>query len=47
MAGKHAVAQVEHSMAVSIASLGPDTVGIDDDVLLKMADAIPDFAEVK
>ena len=46
MAGKPAVIHVGHGPAISAASLDADTIGIDDDVLLRMANAIPHFAEV-
>lgn len=46
MAGKPATTHVEHEPAVSAVAVDADSIGIDDHVLLKMADAIPDFAEV-
>lgn len=46
MARETAVAHGERGPAVVAAPLDPDTIGIDEDVLLKMAEAIPDFAEV-
>jgi MFS transporter, SP family, general alpha glucoside:H+ symporter len=48
MSSKADVAHVEHEHghAIAAAALDPDTIGIADEVLLKMADAIPHFAEV-
>jgi SP family general alpha glucoside:H+ symporter-like MFS transporter len=48
MASKTAHDHAEHGQGqvVAAAALDPDTIVIDDEVLLKMAQAIPDFAEV-
>ncbi|KAJ6035845.1 hypothetical protein N7540_000124 [Penicillium herquei] len=38
-----AAAHVEHNLAVPTQSLGENTIGIEDEVLLQMAEQIPDF----
>lgn len=39
-----AAAHLEHQLAVPAQSLGANTIGIDDEVLLQMSEQIPDFA---
>ncbi|KAJ5132003.1 hypothetical protein N7448_006161 [Penicillium atrosanguineum] len=39
-----AAAHVEHQLAVPAQSLGANTIGIDDEVLLRMSEQIPNFA---
>jgi MFS transporter, SP family, general alpha glucoside:H+ symporter len=48
MASTTRVAHIEHEHghAIAAAALNADTIGIDDEVFLKMADAIPNFVEV-
>jgi hypothetical protein len=46
MARGTTVTHAEHGATVAAPSLAADTVGIDDEVLLKMSEAIPKFAEV-
>ena len=40
------VGYIEHGPAVAASALDKGTVGVDDEVLLKMSEAIPEFAEV-
>lgn len=46
MAGGTTVTQAEHGTAVMASHLDANTVGIDDEVLLKMSEAIDNFGEV-
>ncbi|KAJ6109967.1 hypothetical protein N7486_002202 [Penicillium sp. IBT 16267x] len=41
-----AATHVEHNLTVPSQSLGENTIGIEDDVLLQMAEQIPDFANL-
>lgn len=41
-----AATHVEHNLAVPSQSLGENTIGIEDEVLLQMAEQIPDFANL-
>ncbi|KAJ5312619.1 hypothetical protein PENANT_c007G10570 [Penicillium antarcticum] len=41
-----ATSQGEHKLSVPTQSLGENTIGIDDDALLRMSEQIPDFANV-
>lgn len=46
MGGATAIIYVKLRSAVTAPSMADDTIGIDDEVLLKMNEAIPNFAEV-
>jgi SP family general alpha glucoside:H+ symporter-like MFS transporter len=46
MARGTTVTRAEHGTTAAAPSLAADTVGIDNEVLLKMSEAIPEFAEV-
>jgi SP family general alpha glucoside:H+ symporter-like MFS transporter len=41
-----AAGHVEHNLAVPSQSLGENTIGIEDEVLLQMAEQVPDFANM-
>ncbi|KAJ5897135.1 uncharacterized protein N7473_006534 [Penicillium subrubescens] len=41
-----AAGHVEHNLAVPSQSLGENTIGIEDEVLLQMAEQVPDFANL-
>lgn len=41
-----AAAHIEHYLTVPAHSLGANTIGIDDEVLLQISEQIPEFASV-
>ncbi|KAH9206033.1 putative maltose permease [Leptodontidium sp. 2 PMI_412] len=46
MADLRSTEHAEHKLAAPAPSLAPDTIGIDDDLLLRMAENVPDLADL-